>query len=164
MRLAVSGKTAKQSARCLGISVRTVEEYRAQARERVGVASIGELIAWAVAQGIVSPETTSLEAQDERRGADVGQSETSPRRIMSKNGGISEHDRRENHAIIGAVGRRRRGRPTVMSVDRLAQASEMLAAHTVKEVAAKLGVSRGTLYAHMHEIRAAGAAASGELR
>ena len=49
-------------------------------------------------------------------------------------------------------------------MDRLAQANEMLAAHTVKEVAAKLGVSRGTLYAHMQEIRAAGAAASRELR
>jgi len=165
MRLAVSGKTAKQSARCLGISVRTVEEYRAQARERAGVASIGELIAWVVAQGIVSPETTSLEAQNERRGVDGGQSETSLRKIMSRNGGVSEHDRRENRAIIGAVGRRRRpGRPTVMSVDRLAQANEMLAAHTVKEVAAKLGVSRGSLYAHMQEIRAAGAAASRELR
>jgi DNA-binding CsgD family transcriptional regulator len=160
VRLAVSGKTAKQSARCLGLSVRTVEGYRAQARERAGVASIGELIAWAVAEGIVSTGRTSFEAQNEGRELDEGRSDTPLRTIMFRNGEISEHDRGKNGSTLVEGRQQRRGRPTAMSADRIIRAREMLATHTVKEVAAKLGVSRGTLYAHMREIRAAGAAAS----
>jgi DNA-binding CsgD family transcriptional regulator len=158
VRLAASGKTAKQSARRLGLSVRTVESYLAQARKRTGAASIGELIAWTVAAGVVSRETTSLKAPDEGDGE-------AKRAIVADDHvqkcEIPEHDHEEENSSLVAEGHRRgRGRPTVMSAERIARASEMLTSCTVKEVAAKLGVSRGTLYAHMREIRAGRAAAS----
>lgn len=148
--LTVSGKTATQSARCLRLSVRTVEGHLAQARKRAGAASTAELIAWVVAEGIagIAPlGTTPIEARQA---------------IMFKNNGFSEHDHDAADSARVTRGRRRRGRPTVMSADRIAQASELLAEHTVKETADKLGVSRGTLYAHMPEITAGACRIRGE--
>ena len=53
VRLAARGKTAKETARHLGISKNTVDEYIRDAKQRVGAATKAELIAWAVAHGIV---------------------------------------------------------------------------------------------------------------
>ena len=54
-------------------------------------------------------------------------------------------------------GRRRRGRPTVMTPERVAEARQLLPTHSMTDIARKLGVSRATLYAHRGEIAAAGA-------
>jgi DNA-binding CsgD family transcriptional regulator len=54
VRLAVSGLTAKETARRLGISKNTVDEHLREARRRVGAATKSQLIGWAVASGIVS--------------------------------------------------------------------------------------------------------------
>jgi DNA-binding CsgD family transcriptional regulator len=40
-----------------------------------------------------------------------------------------------------------------MTASRLARARELLGSHTITEIAAKLGVSRRTLYAHMRQVR-----------
>lgn len=49
---------------------------------------------------------------------------------------------------------RPRGRPTVMTPDRLAAARELLRTHPVAQVARKLGISRTTLYTHRAAITA----------
>lgn len=54
VQLAANGRTAGQSARTLGLSVRTVQDYLEQARRRAGAASTAELVAWAVSAGIVA--------------------------------------------------------------------------------------------------------------
>lgn len=53
LRLAACGLSGKQIARHLGISVRTVEEHFYAMRDRIGTRSQGELIACAVAAGLV---------------------------------------------------------------------------------------------------------------
>lgn len=131
VQLAAVGRTARQSARQLGLSERTVQGHLAQARQRIGAASTGELIARVMMSDV----------------------------IMFTNRDISEHDHekageltRPGKTAGDRVGRR--GRPTMMTPDRLATAREMLSSHTVTEIARKLGVSRGTVYAHMHAILA----------
>jgi hypothetical protein len=47
---------------------------------------------------------------------------------------------------------RSRGRPTVMTPDRLAAARELLLRHPATQVARKLGISRTTLYAYRDAI------------
>jgi DNA invertase Pin-like site-specific DNA recombinase len=44
------------------------------------------------------------------------------------------------------------GRPVVMTPEKIAAGRSWLADHSVSATARMLGVSRGTLYAHMHEI------------
>jgi DNA-binding CsgD family transcriptional regulator len=51
VRLAATGLAAKQIAVRLGISSHTVYEYLQVARQRVGVSTQAELIAWAVTSG-----------------------------------------------------------------------------------------------------------------
>jgi len=41
----------------------------------------------------------------------------------------------------------------VMTAEAITQARSLLATHTIKAIAIKLGVSRSTLYKHMHLIR-----------
>jgi DNA-binding CsgD family transcriptional regulator len=46
----------------------------------------------------------------------------------------------------------RRGRPSVVTPDVIDVIRELRPAHTLKAIAEKIGISRSTLYAHMHEI------------
>lgn len=46
----------------------------------------------------------------------------------------------------------RRGRPSVVTPDVIDVIRELLPALTLKAIAEKIGISRSTLYAHMHEI------------
>jgi len=55
LRLAGRGLAAKQIARHLGISVRTVEDHFSAMRRRTGAHSQGELIAYGTAAGLVRP-------------------------------------------------------------------------------------------------------------
>jgi DNA-binding CsgD family transcriptional regulator len=52
VRLTAQGLSAKECARLLGISKRTVEDHLDGAKERAGVTTKGELVAWAVRSGI----------------------------------------------------------------------------------------------------------------
>lgn len=52
VRLTVQGLGAKECARVLGISRRTVEDHLTAAKDRAGVATRVELITWAVRNGI----------------------------------------------------------------------------------------------------------------
>jgi FixJ family two-component response regulator len=47
--------SGKQIARHLGVSVRTIEDYFSAMRQQTGTHSRGELIAYAVAAGLVKP-------------------------------------------------------------------------------------------------------------
>jgi DNA-binding CsgD family transcriptional regulator len=136
VKLAQRGLLAKEIARQLGISKRTVEAHLGEARRRVGVTStvalVGSLIVDARATG--------------------GESSYS----CSENAGISEQ-------VITRVGAeppprpdRRRGRPTVMTDDMIAKARLLLPSHSISDIARHLKVSRTTIYVHMGQIRGTG--------
>jgi DNA-binding CsgD family transcriptional regulator len=61
--LAAEGLCAKQIARYLGISTRTVEDHFAAMRRRTGSRDKSELIAHAVAAGIVTPGANPVVSQ-----------------------------------------------------------------------------------------------------
>ena len=54
VKLAAKGKTSKETARLLGLSKLTVDDYLDSARARVGAANKAELVAWAIASGFAS--------------------------------------------------------------------------------------------------------------
>jgi DNA-binding CsgD family transcriptional regulator len=135
VNLAQRGLAAKEIARHLGISKRTVEAHLGEARRRVGVASTVALVGSVV---IVDA------------GATDGESSCS----CSENAGISEQ-------VITGGGvpspprrdRQRRGRPTVMTDDMIDKARVLLPSHSISHIARHLKVSRTTIYAHMGQIR-----------
>jgi DNA-binding CsgD family transcriptional regulator len=53
VQLAAAGLTAKQTAIRLGLSRHTVNEYLQTAKRRAGASTKAELVAWAVASGLV---------------------------------------------------------------------------------------------------------------
>jgi DNA-binding CsgD family transcriptional regulator len=133
VKLVQCGLTAKEIARQLGISKRTVEAHLGEARRRVGVASTVAL----VGSVVVGTRATDRESSYYR----------------SENVGISEQ------AITGGapspprLDRQRRGRPTVMTDDMIAKARLLLPSYSISDVARHLGVSRTTIYVHMQEIK-----------
>jgi DNA-binding CsgD family transcriptional regulator len=153
VQLAVNGMNARQIGRYLRISERTVEAHLARARRRISAASSAQLVARAVAAGIVSPAAISA-GPGVRRGR--GGTPAAEYVITFRNsGGISEHDQHAYDTRAENERRRKRGRPTVMTPDRINAAAEMLSLHPVTQIAGKLGVSRGTVHAHMRAIKAA---------
>jgi DNA-binding CsgD family transcriptional regulator len=151
--LAANGMSDKEMARQLGISVRTVEDHFSRARQRWGAATRAELIAMAVASGTIVPARVPggwAGAHDERSG---WRSETM--RFPNKMAAAHGHSagvpavRQGQENTTGLPVRRRPGRPTVMTRERIAAARELLRNDTVTRVARKLGVGRTTLYAHL---------------
>jgi DNA-binding CsgD family transcriptional regulator len=118
LQLAAEDLSAKQIARDLCISVRTVEGHFASMRSRTGCVTVGGLTAWAVASGIV----------------------VAPIRNRPRSGNIQ-------HTL--------RGRPRLMTAEKIAEAADLLGEVPVTQIARQVGVSRGTVYAHMAAIRAA---------
>ena len=53
VRLTAEGMTAKETARHLGISKNTVDQYIRQAKERAKVSTKAELVVWAVSFGLI---------------------------------------------------------------------------------------------------------------
>jgi DNA-binding CsgD family transcriptional regulator len=51
LRLAAAGLVAKEIARRLGISIRTVEGHFGAMRQRTGTRNMAELLAWGMARG-----------------------------------------------------------------------------------------------------------------
>jgi DNA-binding CsgD family transcriptional regulator len=68
LRLAAAGLLAKEIARRLGISVRTVEGHLGVMRQRTGTRNMAELAAWGVARGIAQHQAEGGGAGD---GADA---------------------------------------------------------------------------------------------
>jgi DNA-binding CsgD family transcriptional regulator len=137
VKLTQRGLAAKEIARHLGISKRTVEAHLGEARRRVGVASTVALVGSVV---VGDPATDSESSCS-----------------CSENAGISEQ------AVTGAAAappprldRQRRGRPTVMTDDIIAKARLLLPSHSISDIARHLKVSRTTIYAHMGQIRGTG--------
>lgn len=62
LRLAAGGLVAKEIARRLGISVRTVEGHLGTMRQRTGTRTMAELAAWAAARGIAQYQGQDGEA------------------------------------------------------------------------------------------------------
>jgi len=151
VQLAANGRNTSQIGRELGLSARTVEDHLARARRRIGAATTAELVARVVAAGIVSPGAMPAGPGDRRRRGGTARAEYV---IMFRKSNISEHDQRASR-VPTENERGKRGRPTVMTPDRIDAAAEMLSSHPVTQIARKLGVSRGTVYAHMRAIQAA---------
>jgi DNA invertase Pin-like site-specific DNA recombinase len=66
LQLAAAGLAAKQIARRLGISVRTVQHHFSSMRRRTGARSVGELVAHAVVAGILKAEPANPGLASER--------------------------------------------------------------------------------------------------
>lgn len=132
LQLAAEDLPAKQIARELCISVRTVEWHFAAMRSRTGCVTVGGLTAWAVASGIVAAPRT-------------------PRPGYAGNApAISGHPLAGSHPP--------RGRPRLMTAEKIAEASRLFGTVPLTRLARHIGVSRGTLYTHMPAIKAAKAA------
>jgi DNA-binding CsgD family transcriptional regulator len=127
LRGVVNGLTAKEVARRLGISTRTVEGHLHALRRLTGAGSMGELCALSVAHGWVTP----LRRPE-------GTTGSCPERGQSCSETVAQEGRG--------------GRPTVMTPQRITAARELLRTHTIKDTARSLRVSRSTLYAHMDVI------------
>jgi DNA-binding NarL/FixJ family response regulator len=56
LRLIAEGKTTKQIAQMLGISVKTVETHRAQLMERLGIHDVAGLVRYAIIVGLIEVE------------------------------------------------------------------------------------------------------------
>jgi DNA-binding CsgD family transcriptional regulator len=149
---AIHGLTAKEVARTLGISHRTVEGHLRTLRKRTGARSIGELCALAVAKGWAAP------VRQPRGGLPAdGRQTRGTEPILAEMQSCSEKigfldNRDTNVQDFSSATRGTGGRPTVMTPQRIEAARELLPTHTITEIARKLGVSRGTLYAHMNAI------------
>jgi DNA-binding CsgD family transcriptional regulator len=145
VKLAQRGLAAKEIAHQLGISKRTMEAHLSEARRRAGVASTVAL----VGDVIVGADATDRESSY----------------TCSENARISEQV-----TTGGGVppppwpGRRRRGRPTVMTDDMIAKARLLLPSYSISDIARHLKVSRTTIYAHMGQIRGIGSYALAGLR
>jgi DNA-binding CsgD family transcriptional regulator len=59
LRLAATGLVAKEIARCLGISIRTVEGHFGVMRQRTGTRNMAELLAWGMACGLAHYQAQS---------------------------------------------------------------------------------------------------------
>lgn len=56
LQLLVEGRTTKEIAKLLYISVKTVETHRAQLMERLGIHDVAGLVRYAIRMGLVTPE------------------------------------------------------------------------------------------------------------
>ncbi len=185
------GLTAREVARRLGISRRTVEGHLRALREMTGTRSMGQLCAVGVAEGWVTPGRRL----PGRTAGDPGPPDGADVPPAGRDGAGAPYARRDGAGAPSAGrscpetsqfldnliamdlsplenpaasepgpgrghprGRRRRGRPTVMTPERVAEARQLLPTHSMTDIARKLGVSRATLYAHRGEIAGTGAA------
>jgi DNA-binding CsgD family transcriptional regulator len=128
VRLAADGMSAKEIARYLEISKPTVDGHFKAARERTGARNMAELI------GMMYADESGKYSQYPSKGS------------CSEISSFPDPSWRRRQ--------RPRGRPTVMTPDRLAAARELLRTYTVTQVASKLGISRTTLYTYRASIAA----------
>jgi DNA-binding CsgD family transcriptional regulator len=199
------GLTAREVARRLGISRRTVEGHLRALREMTGTRSMGELCAVGVAEGWVMPGRrlpgrtagdpgppagagvlsggpegagTASAGRDgagaPSAGRDAAGAPSAGRSCPETNQFLDDLTTMDLSPLASPAasepeaghghprGRRRRGRPTVMTPERVAEARQLLPTHSMTDIARKLGVSRATLYAHRGEIAGAGAAAGAQ--
>jgi DNA-binding CsgD family transcriptional regulator len=159
LRLASEGRSAKEIARVLGISVRTVEGHFGAMRDRTGARNMAELVIWGARCGLISPQPASSQVAKPRpaEGPDDGnRPETgSPKEVTRR---FPDPPDALGYAMRRPAGRKG-GRPAVVTPEVAAQVRMLLGSYTVKQIAAKLGISRSTLYAHMHVIKLDGVAA-----
>ena len=57
LQLVAEGHTSKEIARRLGVGAKTVETYRVQLMEALGIHDIAGLTRYAIRKGLVSPDT-----------------------------------------------------------------------------------------------------------
>lgn len=161
LRLASEGRPAKEIARVLGISARTVEGHLGAMRERTGARNMAELVIWGARCGLIPHQAASSDLASPRPAKSpedgnrpgTGSPEEVSRRFPDSPG---------LPGYAGRSARRKGGRPGVVTPDVAAQVRLLLGLYTMKQIAAKLGISRSTLYAHMDLINPDEAAAGGD--
>ena len=145
---AADGLTAREVARQLGISRRTVEGHLRALRELTGTRSTGQLCALGVAEGWVTSRRPAG-APAGQGGGGPGMSRPGLRTTGFPDIVITAHRARKPRPPGAGP---RGGRPTVMTPELVEAARGLLPAYRITEIARKLGVSRSTLYAHMDTI------------
>jgi DNA-binding CsgD family transcriptional regulator len=158
IQLAAAGLSDKEIGRYLGLSTRTVRQHFTAARQRWDVATRARLIALAVAPewGVLLSNSDD-QGHAEASGCDTGL-QLPLNRSCSENYYFrtrSSSGTRDSSLMVPARAPRDRGRPTVMTPDRIEAARELLRDHTITEVARKLGVGRTTLHKYLPMINAA---------
>jgi len=144
VQLLVNGFRVKQIARILEIGRGTVNEHLSCAREKIGVTTREELIAWAVWNGVATVgKAPDPGIRCEPRAVEFAANGSEPEPPTE----VSQ----EVRASGESSGKSRGGRPTVMTPDRISRAQTLLAAHSVAEVAERVGVSRSTLYKYVRQ-------------
>jgi DNA-binding CsgD family transcriptional regulator len=172
VRLAAVGLSSKEIARTLGIAKRTVDGYFTDARKRTGAKTRIELVAASAVlpparprRGAARPAPARADRPGKRRrGTPAPQGAWCPENRYFPDTIVSAAIAGGRPARAGqAAGspprqerppqrRRHRGRPSVVTPEVIAAIRELRPAHTLKAIAEKIGISRSTLYAHMHEI------------
>jgi two-component system response regulator NreC len=62
LRLLAQGYTNQQAAKCIRVSVKTVETYRARIAQKLGLHSRAELTRYALESGLLTPDSLTLES------------------------------------------------------------------------------------------------------
>ncbi len=62
LQLVVEGKTSNQIAKCLGVSVKTVETHRNQLMHKLKIKNLPDLVKYAIQEGLTSLTTQEISA------------------------------------------------------------------------------------------------------
>jgi DNA-binding CsgD family transcriptional regulator len=163
--MAAGGLSSKEIGRALGIARRTVDGHFSQARKRLAVKTRTELVVMVLSQAADSGDNFARHDWDGAPSpGGLGAKTSAPRsescpEISSFPDKITRAAASLPHEIAclpmdAGRSRRRgdRGRPTVITPQVIDAVRELRPTHTLKAIAQKLGISRSTLYAHMHEL------------
>jgi DNA-binding CsgD family transcriptional regulator len=165
VRMAADGLSSKEIARALGIAKRTVDGHFNHARKSVAVKTRTELVVMVLSQTTNSGDDLAGHGRDGAPSSGARGAKTSP----PKSGSCPENSSFPDKITQAAAsvphemarqpmdagrshGRGDRGRPTVITPAVIDAVRELRPTHTLKAIAQKLGISRSTLYAHMHEL------------
>ena len=165
VQLAASGMSDKAIARRLGLSKRTIEDHFTAARRRWNAATRAELTAMAATSGTgtrLSGSSDDSRVDEAENGAVPTGGSCSENKEFPYIKIITEPSETCGPLAFTPVARDgmrdrglRRGRPTVMTPERIAAARELLRDHTITQVAQELGIGRTTIYAHLAVIDSA---------
>lgn len=157
VRMAADGLSSKEIARALGIAKRTVDGHFGHARKRAAAKTRTELVAMVLSQAadpgddlaaagpddVASPGRQDVKAAEPRAGS-CPENSPFPDKI-NQIADVPSDDVRSH-------GRVHRGRPTVITPEVIDAIRALRRTHTLKAIAQKTGISRSTLYVHLHEV------------
>lgn len=145
VRMAAGGLSSKEIARALGIAKRTVDGHFSHARKRAEAKTRTELVVMVLSQAADAGGNLAGLGRGEAASPGGRDTKGSPPR----NGSCPESTSFPDKITHAAADR---GRPTVITPQVIDAIRELRPTHTLKAIAQKIGISRSTLYAHIHEL------------